>query len=110
MKTKRMQDAYLIVRTNHPPLRKHFWEGVMKDRSDDAYMNYVEWYERDELKRMEIEIRRHVDDAGVEQHVIMQDTCEWCGAIWTEGESEHNGGCCDQDIEVMERCEAGEGL
>lgn len=53
------------------------------------------------------QIRRHVD--GIDSAVLVYDveeTCEHCGRQWTEGDSPHNGGCCDQDCEVFDRCEA----
>ena len=33
--------------------------------------------------------------------VEWDSVCEWCGAIWTEGDSPHNGGCCDRDCAVF---------
>ena len=51
------------------------------------------------------DVRRHVDNLG---EVIVQWesnlVCEFCGSDWTEPkDSPHNGGCCGEDSEVMER-------
>jgi hypothetical protein len=69
---------------------------------------------RDEKESMDLceeivtQIRRHVD--GVQQPIASWDVikvCEHCGSKWTEGESSpHNGGCCKQDCEVFDKCEA----
>ena len=50
-------------------------------------------------KQIEEEVKRHVDQEGVE---IVYDTgpiCEFCDAYWTEDNDEYNGGCCAKDIE-----------
>ena len=61
---------------------------------------------RDICNDMIQQIRRHVD--GIDSAVLaydVEETCEHCGRQWTKGDSPHNGGCCDQDCEVFERCE-----
>lgn len=48
-------------------------------------------------------IRRHCDGyRGVSIEWDTEDRCEHCGAVWTEGDSPHNGGCCDKDIDALE--------
>lgn len=51
------------------------------------------------------EIRRHVDDLGRSSVIVQWDNvpyCDHCGSSWTEGDSPHNGGCCDADIAALE--------
>lgn len=44
-----------------------------------------------------------IEDAGrVELDWESYEVCEYCEAIWTEGDSEHNGGCCPQDMDIMD--------
>jgi len=53
------------------------------------------------------QIRRHVDDIQTPWvSYDIEETCEFCGSKWTEGDSPHNGGCCHQDCEVFEKQEA----
>ena len=59
------------------------------------------------------QIRRHVDDLpsrGARGVSVIWDTeayCEYCGSPWTEGrDSPHNGGCCDEDVALMDAAEA----
>jgi len=48
-------------------------------------------------------IRRHCDGyASVSIEWDAEDCCEHCGVTWTEGDSPHNGGCCDNDCDVMD--------
>lgn len=43
-------------------------------------------------------IKRHVDDVrSAYVEVETEDTCEYCGADWTELSKTYNGGCCDDD-------------
>ena len=57
------------------------------------------------------EIRKHVgvdfDDA---KHVLVmpliEATCDYCGAAWTEDSTDYNGGCCARDQETHETREA----
>lgn len=45
-------------------------------------------------------IRRHVDSlGGVRVQAEKSEECEYCGAQWTEGDADFNGGCCDKDME-----------
>lgn len=50
------------------------------------------------------QIRRHVD--GINKPCVTWDvekTCEFCGYGWTEADdSPHNGGCCNQDCDIMD--------
>lgn len=49
------------------------------------------------------EIHRHVDGIRtISVETEAEYLCEFCGAVWTEGDSPHNGGCCDEDVAVME--------
>ena len=54
------------------------------------------------------QIRRHVDglsshrDRGVDVVWDREEVCEHCGRVWTEGDSPHNGGCCEEDIKVLD--------
>lgn len=49
------------------------------------------------------DVRRHVDDVGdVRVEEVVEEVCEHCGSLWTEGDSPHNGGCCHEDAEAME--------
>jgi len=54
------------------------------------------------------QIRRHVDglpscrDRGVDVVWDNEEVCEYCGRAWTEGDSPHNGGCCKEDIKVLD--------
>jgi hypothetical protein len=60
------------------------------------------------LEEMKSQIERHVDGVRRNSVNIVHDTtdyCEWCGSKWTEGDSPHNGGCCDKDCEVMDGIE-----
>lgn len=73
------------------------------------------WKERQARREQELRdvgqeildgIARHVDGvAGAYLVVETTDLCEFCGRDWTEGDSPHNGGCCEQDIELMEQSE-----
>jgi len=57
------------------------------------------------------QIRRHVDglpsyrDRGVNVVWDKEEVCEHCGRVWTEGDSPHNGGCCEEDIKVLDATE-----
>jgi hypothetical protein len=45
------------------------------------------------------QIKRHIDDvawAGVVYET--ENTCSFCGRVWTEGGDKFNGGCCDEDM------------
>jgi len=56
-----------------------------------------------ELQGLETDIRRHIDDVGhIEHELEIDETCEYCGSGWSEGDSPHNGGCCHEDILVMD--------
>ena len=41
------------------------------------------------------------DVSSVELDAIVTDECSHCGAVWTECDSPHNGGCCDEDAKAM---------
>jgi hypothetical protein len=63
-----------------------------------------DYYER--CRDIVLQIKRHVDDidwAGVINE--SEEICEFCESAWTEGDSIHNGGCCDKDIEIMDNLE-----
>lgn len=56
------------------------------------------------LENMRDQIVRHVDDVRSRDIRIendIEETCEFCGRPWTEGDSPHNRGCCHRDEEVM---------
>ena len=60
-----------------------------------------DWH--DAAKDLQEDILRHCD--GIDSSSLEFDTddvCEFCGYDWTEGDSPHNGGCCDEDTEVLE--------
>jgi len=54
------------------------------------------------------QIRRHVDglpsygDRGVCVVWDVEEVCEHCGSVWSEGDSPHNGGCCAKDCEAFD--------
>ena len=57
------------------------------------------------------DIESHVDKSLVPSRGTIgsvvwdnEPTCEFCGAQWTE-KTEHNGGCCDKDTELMNKVE-----
>ena len=55
------------------------------------------------------DIKRHVDNvrhvAAVEESEMV---CEHCGGIWTEGDNPDNAGCCDADIDEMDKRKEGD--
>ncbi len=57
--------------------------------------------ERDMEARLEeimADIKRHVDNVGSAHIEFDQEhVCEHCGSVWTEKDSNYNGGCCDKD-------------
>ena len=71
-----------------------------------GYISGIGWIEAEEqraCKKIAEQVKRHVDGlAGVNVVWDTEETCEHCGATWTEGDSKHNGGCCDKDYEVYE--------
>ena len=49
------------------------------------------------------DVKRHIDDVGsvwIESDYV--NTCEYCGARWTEDASDYNGGCCEKDQEAQD--------
>jgi len=59
-----------------------------------------DWYRA--AVEVQAQIQRHCD--GIDDFNIEFDTddvCEFCGYKWTEGDSPHNEGCCDEDGKVM---------
>ena len=70
--------------------------------SDDAIREKAERRAADELAA---QAKRHLDAASISVESDANDVCEWCGGTWTEGNSPHNGGCCDKDLEVMDKTE-----
>lgn len=57
-------------------------------------------------QQIKASIKRHVADVGtVGVECTTETFCEFCGAKWTEGDSPHNGGCCDDDCAVMDSME-----
>jgi len=74
-----------------------------------ASIGGLQWTPEDELricKNIEADIRRHVYDIGRTDIVFdSEEVCEYCDADWSEGDSPHNGGCCQKDIEIMEEME-----
>lgn len=74
-----------------------------------AVEDNVEEY-RDRCNDIISDIKRHVDNADTPYiHFECEKTCEFCGAKWTEGDdSPHNGGCCEEDIAIMEATDGGE--
>jgi hypothetical protein len=60
-------------------------------------------FDRETCESILEQIRRHVDD--VQDSYISFDiveTCEHCGAEWTEDDSDYNGGCCEEDQAAYE--------
>lgn len=46
------------------------------------------------------EIERHVDNvSSVYTDSEEEETCTFCGGIWTENSDNYNGGCCHKDEE-----------
>lgn len=68
-------------------------------RSEDEWTRYCE----DIISQ----INRHVNDVqSVYFECDAEKVCEHCGWAWTDGDdSEHNGGCCDEDRKVYDACE-----
>lgn len=63
------------------------------------------WYAA--AKAARDEIVRHCDSVGaIDIESDTDELCGFCGSQWTEGDSPHNGGCCTQDIAVLEQAEA----
>lgn len=84
------------------PLSYGFWQDhTRKDRTGMAdYLTYRASAMEDEAKRIATDVFRHVDDVTVcRVEREFSQVCEFCGAEWTEGASEHNGGCCTRDRE-----------
>ena len=99
-KTTRYNCAYLDVTVSRP------WPLAGSDNEKKRQDRWVEI-----ATKLLTQIIRHCDD--VEHVEIKHDTddlCEHCGAAWTEGDSSHNGGCCDKDCDVMEAEDAVEGV
>jgi hypothetical protein len=53
------------------------------------------------------DIKRHVDSIGnIYMEIEYSYTCSFCGRDWTEKPSSlHNGGCCNEDCEILDACE-----
>lgn len=52
-------------------------------------------------------LNKYDDECGGAQIITERETvCEHCGSKWTEGDSPHNGGCCEKDCIVYEAEEA----
>lgn len=51
------------------------------------------------------QVKRHIDYIGYAQLIEESHLeCEFCGYKWGEDpDSPHNGGCCDKDIEIMDK-------
>ena len=110
MMEKRIVSGYVKVETTGGPVGRSWWESFKRPEqiSDAAYAKYVRDEYKSEGERIIAEIRRHVDDCSCEYIVETEEVCEWCGADWTEdADSPHNGGCCQQDREVMEMTDGG---
>lgn len=57
-----------------------------------------------EAQLLEEQIKRHCDVTGTTSiNFIYDDTCEFCGYAWTEGDNEDNGGCCIDDERVIDK-------
>lgn len=74
--------------------------------------NYTEEFARCEAAKIARAIVRHLapyhSDCGDAPSVLQdaEPVCEFCGSKWTEGvDSEHNGGCCDKDTDVLRKIE-----
>ena len=52
-------------------------------------------------RQMKDEIKRHCDVDDIEIDVDHSDVCKYCGADWTEGDADNNGGCCTDDANHM---------
>lgn len=55
-----------------------------------------------EAENVVSQIKRHVDHRTAYIEHDTDDLCSFCGSFWTEGDSPHNGGCCDEDCALME--------
>jgi len=80
------EDQWVRVRVNDG-----CWMG------DERYPGQHAQYDRE---RVIDQIKRHCDDI---EDIDFELTyiCSFCGAAWTEGDSPHNGGCCDEDVLLM---------
>mgnify|MGYP007083421802 CR=1 FL=1 len=73
----------------------------MSSSDDDRRTQY-----RERAHEVAAQIKRHVDNVGVVSvEFDTEATCEHCGAIWTEGDSKYNGGCCDKDVAEQDASE-----
>lgn len=74
-------------------------------RTSGIEQSHEEWIK--DCKELERQINRHVD--AVEDTQIEYDeelVCEFCGEYWAEkNDSPYNGGCCDDDIKILEEKE-----
>lgn len=93
--------AYLEVAIERPA-----WsDGELRRLPSFRKINPKQWISA--AKDVADQIKRHVD--GVSSITIEPDTdevCEFCGYNWTEGDSPHNGGCCEKDAEVLAAVDA----
>ena len=77
---------------------------------DRSYLKLLKPHERDaedknNCKHIMSAIKRHVDDIGhIDIYSDLEETCEFCGAAWTETTT-HNGGCCIKDAELQDQIE-----
>jgi len=105
MKETRNNGCYVKVEPD-APIPFNFWRSNRPRLTDaEARVKYSEYFvEKQKRSCNDIisQIRRHVDGTGVVSlKYDTEDVCSFCGAEWTEGDSPHNGGCCDKDIEIQ---------
>ena len=105
MKETRYKECYVQVEPEST-IPFHFFRHNRPSLSDAEaearYREYCESEERRSCRHILEQIKRHIDDYGGLSLVIKtEDVCSFCGAKWTEGDSPHNGGCCDEDEAVM---------
>ena len=86
--------AYLRVDLVHPKSWINAGFCMTRDRWLDT---------ANDMKRL---IERHCDVESVTIEADTEDVCEFCGYNWTEGDSLHNGGCCEKDAEVLAAVDA----
>ena len=103
MGRKTYQDNFRVVL--YPRRLGHLY-GV---RVSDTFMEPDEERRRkhykSEAEDLQQQAKRHTDAGSVDLESDTVEVCEWCGSTWTEGNSPHNGGCCQRDSEVADRCE-----
>ena len=105
MRKRKTVDVFVRVDPT-PPISFFLWRSVYSQYDEATARERYEEFSLDEYlsdcKAIAQRIRRHVDGFGsVSIEKTTEDVCSFCGSKWTEGDSPHNGGCCDEDEAVM---------